>query len=171
MVHHIDVGIAVVEHLINGAELDLIVAPDLIRKRLLGYNLTDVASYIIEGFIFRVLRITERKTQAARRTVRQLHEDRLRVSAHVMPHQVTIRRIFEHFDGMSVGRYIRAHELAAQAQSAYRPTAPIEAYQLGYRVLLRVRGLETRQLELIYEERSVQPQMIRQTYRDGRKSL
>ena len=77
MVHTINVCITVIEDLIDSAELNLIVTPDLILERLLRDDLTDITPDIIESLVFRVLRITEGQTQATGRTIRQFDKDRL----------------------------------------------------------------------------------------------
>ena len=154
--------VAVIENLIHRAERDYVVPPYLLRKGFLGDDGIrgtplpgDISPHIIVGAVLGVLGIIERQTQAARRAVTQLHKDRLRVIAHVMAHVITVGGIIEHFYRVGVAGYVTPHELAPQRQALHRPAAPVEAHEIRHRVMLRIRFLETRELELIQEERTV----------------
>ena len=86
-------GVAVVEHLINGFELHNIVSPNHLVKRFLGDDILDVLTRVVVRGIFGIVGIIERQPQASCRSVTELHKDILRIVAHIMAHVVTVGRI------------------------------------------------------------------------------
>lgn len=155
VVREIQMGITVVEHLVYRLQLDDVISPYHLVKRFLGNDVIDVSAYIVVRGVFGIIGIIERYSQASRRPVSQLHKDALRVIAHVMPHHVAIRCIFQQLYRMCIARYVGASELAAQRQAFDGPTAPVEAHDIREGVVLRVRGLEARKLKIIEVERAV----------------
>ena len=147
--------IAVIKHLINRAELQLVIPPDLLAERFLRDDLRYVAADIIERAILRIIRIILCQTQTPSGTITQLHKDTLRIVAHVMTHEIAVRAIIQYPNRVRVARDITAHELTPQRQAFHRPTRPVETHQVGHRVMLRIRFLQTRELELVQEERTV----------------
>ena len=127
--------------------------------------------HVVVGIVSGVAQVVERQPQTTNRSVTQSYVYRLRIVAHVVAHVVRIGCILQHVDRVRIAGDIAAHKLALETQSANRPSAPVEAHQVGYGIVLRFGFLQARQFEFVQEERTVQPKMVGRTHRNRRKGL
>ena len=136
------------------------VLPCLFIKRLIRNNLIIDLTNVIEHIILGIARIIEFERESANGSITHFGKDRLCIRAHIMPHIEGVGGIIKHRDGMIERESIGAHELGLESQSSDDITAPVDAHQIRYGIVLGIALFQASKLKLIHECRGIDMKVI-----------